>query len=122
MPDEMKKFLFFWCIFHLIGYVSFLVGITPHFDNGEDSSGINYIITPEYIPTAYDNSLQVEEYMEEYNFYPFHRFVEKNSYQVPIFVGVWGYYGHYEFLVYVVLPLLIYLLMIFYRRFIADKK
>lgn len=60
---------------------------------------------------------------EEENFYPFHEFIEESwggGYEYCKFVGVFGYYGNYEYLLYVVLPLFIFLAVWVYRTFISP--
>lgn len=112
----LKKFLFFWVIFHSIGYISFLAGITPSFKRDRENMQKEiYLITPEYNTYTREN--------EEDHFYPFHSFTESsylgNTVKVK-FVGLWGYYGHYEYLVYVIIPFVIFLLYKFYNRFIKS--
>lgn len=137
-----KKIIFFWCIFHFVGYLSFLTAFTPSIDNTgikaeqviNSSTGKteymhflkgkeDFILTPHYNEYDYsskDNSLD-KFFSEKMYFYPFHSFVYGRGSSVSGFVGLWGYYGHHEFMFYIVLPLTIFLLTVFYKKYIANS-
>ena len=62
---------------------------------------------------------------EKDNFYPFHSF--KYNYYISGrstsgFVGLWGYYGNYEFFVYIIIPMLIFGLTILYKKIFNTNK
>lgn len=131
-----NKLLFFWLVFHLVAYLSFKLKITPSFEetvNGEKT--VNYILTPEYSSKVYlsTNILGVTtkmenmmfpscencSYNESDNFYPFHKFTYSvfNQYDsVNGFVGIFGYYGDYEFLLYFIIPLVLLILSKIYKK------
>lgn len=110
LSKNAKKLLFFWIIFHSIGYASYLWDIHPSFKYEKETAVYtNYLLTPE-----------MNAETEKENFYPFHKFTT-NHYTSHVhgkFVGVYGYYGNYEYFVYVVLPLLSILIVWVYREFI----
>jgi hypothetical protein len=135
-----KKVIFFWSLFHLIGYVSFLTGLTPSFESEKANGDVNrsYILTPEYSDqvihsTDINGHFELKknmmfpncwecQYNEKDNFWPFHKFTY-SVYQNNVtsgFVGIWGYYGHYEFLFYMGLPFLFLICIWMYRKFIKD--
>lgn len=134
----VKKIIFFWVLFNLIGYLSFLIGFTPSIESKDQNGNVtrNYLITPKYSnqvihDTDINGHSEVKRnmmfpdcsncnYIEKNNFYPFHSFtysVYRNN-TTKGFVGIWGYYGHYEFLFYMILPLLILGLRLVYNKFI----
>lgn len=125
----VKKIAFFWILFHLIGYASFLTGITPKITmehSGDDyyAYGKKYIflITPDYDKFNTCSNWELKHKSDE--FWPFHKwsygcgFGYKRS-GTTGFPGLWGYYSHDEFLFYVVLPLLIFGLIFLYRKFLT---
>ncbi len=137
ITKKTKKFIFFWSIFHLLGYTFFLTGFSPSIDSHNSEKVItsynnssyyrttdrkDYLFIPNY---RYKNDLFPScsncEYSEDENFWPFHRFTYSTragaSYNKG-FVGIWGYYGHYEFLFYMVLPFLILSLTWVYQKHI----
>lgn len=71
-------------------------------------------------------------FMESEYFYPFHKFnfefendvdqdywtLNYTKYTTKIFIGIFGFYDHTEFFFYVILPFLIFVLSIVYKRFI----
>ena len=130
LSKNLKKFLFFWIIFHTIAYSCYLFEIQPKSESEtvvkNDVLGINlitkhthYYLVPPSSP--YDYLLSTLPNEKE-NFYPFHKFVNEswgNGYEYCEFVGVFGYYGNYEYLVYVILPLLTLGMVWVYRKFIA---
>lgn len=127
----MKKIIFFWSIFHLFGYMTFVVGLNPSIKGNEYSSNgyEHFLFTPKYGCENCADGLKLNpdcyncETGERQNFWPFHKFtygVREGSWVTGGFVGVWGYYGHYEFLFYMVLPFLVILLVWLYRRFIKE--
>jgi hypothetical protein len=140
ISKTFKKVIFFWTIFHLIGYLSYLTEINPSFksenshlitgyanDFYEYDNSEHFIFTPKYLEGYSEEKLYPNcyncNYGEKENFWPFHKFIYTVNYGstwVKGFVGVWGYYGHYEFLFYIVLPSLIFLLIWVYRRFVKD--
>lgn len=118
-----RKIIFFWLTFHLIAFISFKLQWTPSFENREGSlTTTDYLLTPKY---DYYGRLEGSHncfdcnYKEDSHFYPFHKFTYgwgTYHYQSKGFVGIFGYYGNNEFIVYVVIPLLIYLLTLLYRK------
>jgi hypothetical protein len=135
-----KKAMFFWTLFHLIGYSSFLTGITPSIELKKSNGDVNrsFIITPEYSNQVIQSTDMFGhselmknmmfpdcsncEYNEQDNFWPFHDFTYGvyNGSETRGFVGIWGYYGHSEFLFYMCLPLLILICIWIYRKFINN--
>ena len=126
ISKTMKKVLFFWSIFHLFGYMTFVVGLTPSIKAKTYSHNYEiFLFTPEYTnnlgylticPSCYNDG-----YGEKENFWPFHKFIYSfyNDSERE-FIGIWGYYGHYEFLFYMVLPFLVLCLIWVYRRYIKE--
>jgi len=122
---KQQKFLFFWVIFNTIGYVSYLIDLHPKYTNTLRGEGIvisekYYLLTPDeiYCPLCDTN------YSPAANFYPFHSFTFKiyyRSYVYDGFIGLWGYYDHKEYIVYVIIPLLILLLIYIYRRLFPQN-
>ncbi len=139
----LKKFAFFWLIFHLIAFISFKLQWTPSIKIEQNKATItHYILTPKYekyelvitdfnkITTRKENMMFPDctscPYFEANNFYPFHKFtyyinngyysVQDEYHEQKGFVGIFGYYGNNEFIVYVVIPLLIYLLTLLYKK------
>lgn len=107
-----RKFLFFWVVFNSIGYFSFLADIHPSIEvkYGKNAVYTNYLLTPD-----------CTKYEEQEHFYPFHDYFNSGYIGTSVFgsfVGIYGYYGHYEFLLYVVVPLLCIFLVWFYRKYV----
>jgi hypothetical protein len=114
LSKKLKKFLFFWSIFHTCAYLTFLLAITPSFKTNEYSnhSFEYYFFTPKYESSNHYDKFGAQEMFpdcggcehgEEENFWPFHKFTNGFSKGASIseyFVGIWGFYGHYEFFVY----------------------
>ena len=115
LSKTSKQLLFFWIVFHSIGYLSFLTNFTPVIKS-EDRGYYDrsYILTPDY-NGHYD--------IEKEHFYPFHKF-KGSSYTYnrvySEFVGVYGYYGHYEYIVYVLFPLFVIGLSWIYKNIIIK--
>ena len=128
-----RKFIFFYLVFNLIAYSVFLLKFHPKIENIE-KDGLNittiydYVLIPDYdvLQRCSDCELKESE-----NFYPFHDFsfsfgsggydsYSHNYYRNSTkgFVGIFGFYGHTEFVFYVIIPFLIYGLTIVYRKFI----
>jgi hypothetical protein len=105
MSKNFKKAIFLWVIFNSIGYLSYLFDIHPYFKiaRGNYSHFKNYILTP------------VTNLEAEY-FFPFHSFMDV-EYDYG-FKGIYGYYGNYEFFVYVIIPLIIIGSIWFYRKYV----
>ncbi len=133
LSKKFKKFLLFWSIFHICAYLTFILAITPSFKTDENSFEY-FLFTPQYSEEeAHTTDINgrtetIKNYMfessspyiEKENFWPFHNFIfEIYGENVNGFVGIWGFYGHYEFFVYMIIPFLILLLSRIYRRFIS---
>ena len=133
----MKKILFFWTLFHLIGYSSYLTEINPKIDI--DKTHYNqfmqrnyneifrvYLITPKYESYGESICCNSQSYSESENFWPIHKFTYgyyggSGQYDaVEGFIGIFGYYGHSEFMFYVLLPYLILGLIWIYKRFVKN--
>lgn len=122
---KLQKFLFFWVIFNTIGYVSYLINWHPKYTNTLRGEGIviseeYYLITPDeiYCPLCDTN------YSPEANFYPFHSFTFKINYRSYIsdgFIGIWGYYDHQEYIIYVILPIIILILIYLYKKLFSKN-
>lgn len=135
-----KKLIFFWLIFHSIAFFSFKFQWTPSFTREEGNNIItNYLLTPKYsedifyitsnrVTTKIENNMFPRcyncNYNETDNFYPFHKF----TYNVNLgynsekgFVGIFGFYGNNEFIVYVVIPLIFGLLTLLYRKLFKNN-
>ncbi len=139
LSKNFKKILFFWTVFHVFGYVSYLTGLTPSIEKDHSkfiTVGYNgeryykgdvvkdFIFTPEYDERYEEERLFPDcsncEYGEKENFWPFHKFtyIVQQGYSTKSgLVGIWGYYGHYEFLFYVVFPFTIILLSFIYQKY-----
>lgn len=132
LSKTMKKILFFWSVFHILGYLTFITGLTPSIKYDEETpEQYEYFLftpkygTPEYIEEDYEEKIFPTcsscNYGEKENFWPFHKFtfsVYGGGETQSGFVGIWGYYGHYEFLFYFVLPYLVLCLMWLYKKLI----
>lgn len=122
---RQQKFLFFWIIFNTIGYVSYLTNWHPMYTNTLRGEGIviyeeYYLVTPDYIPCP----LCDVNYSPASHFYPFHSFsykTYKGSYIYNGFIGLWGYYDHQEYIIYVILPLVILLLIYIYKKIFPQN-
>lgn len=138
-----RKFIFFYLVINLIAYTTFLLKFHPKIENEEKDTYYSeynksynktfttiydYVLIPDYeiLQRCSDCELKESE-----NFYPFHKFsfafgsggydsyshdYYKNS--TKGFVGVFGFYGHTEFFFYVIVPILIYLLSIIYKKYV----
>ena len=136
-----RKFIFFYLVINLIAYTTFLLKFHPKIENEEKDTYYSeynksynktfttiydYILIPDYdvLQRCSDCELKESE-----NFYPFHKFsfafgsggydsyshdYYRNS--TKGFVGIFGFYGHTEFFFYVIVPILIYLLSIIYKK------
>lgn len=118
LSKNFRKFLFFWVIFHTVGYASYLLDFHPSIKS-ESGYGIDtsYILTPE--PHTYGS----DHRDDESGFYPFHDFTEKSwmgSYTYTSFLGIYGYYGTSEYALYVISPLFIIVLIWVYRKYISP--
>lgn len=131
-----NKLIFFWLIFHVVAYLSFKLKITPSFKETVGSEKhVNYILTPQYsnreylstdilgITTKMKNMMfpncESCPYNESDNFYPFHDFTYSvvNQYDsAKGFVGIFGYYGDSEFLLYFIIPVVFLILSFFYKK------
>lgn len=119
----LKNFAFFWLIFHLIAFMSYKLQWSPSFDKKQGSlTTIDYLLIPKY---DYNDKIEGSQncfdcnYQEDNHFYPFHRFTYSWGtyyYQNSGFVGIFGYYGNSEFIVYVIIPLLIFLIILLYKK------
>lgn len=128
-----RKFIFFYLVFNLIAYTTFLLKFHPKIENIE-KDGLNitkiydYIFIPDYYVLERCSDCELKE---SENFYPFHKFsfsfgssgydnYYHNYYRDSTegFVGIFGFYGHTEFVFYVIIPFLIYGLTIVYRKFV----
>jgi hypothetical protein len=128
-----RKFIFFYLVFNLIAYSVFLLKFHPKIDNIE-KDGLNitkiydYIFIPDYYVLERCSNCELKE---SENFYPFHEFSFSfgsggydsyfhNYYRNSTkgFVGIFGFYGHTEFFFYVIVPILIYLLSIIYKKYV----
>ena len=128
-----RKFIFFYLVFNLIAYSVFLLKFHPKIDNIE-KDGLNitkiydYIFIPDYYVLERCSNCELKE---SENFYPFHDFSFSfgsggydsyfhNYYRNSTkgFVGIFGFYGHTEFFFYVIVPILIYLLSIIYKKYV----
>lgn len=136
ISNTFKKIIFFWSLFHLTGYLSFLTSFTPSIESISQNGDINrsFILTPEYSDkiihsTDINGHTEIKKNMmfpncsdcksnEKENFWPFHKFTYGvygyNS--TSGFVGIWGYYGHYEFLFYIVFPFFIFISYALYKK------
>lgn len=126
---KFKRIIFFWSAFHILGYFFYLTGFNPSIQTEE----IDYINNDKIY---YSNYIFNNPYDEGSYFWPFHKFIKDYDvdYDAPIteyteylrannkyrtgFLGVYGYYGHHEFLLYMVLPFLIFGLAWFYKKYI----
>ena len=138
-----RKFIFFYIILNLIAYSTFLLKFHPKIENKEKDTYYSeyrksynrtfttiydYMLIPDYdvLQRCSDCELKESE-----NFYPFHKFSfafgsggydgYSNDYyrnSTKGFVGVFGFYGHTEFFFYVIVPILIYLLSIIYKKYV----
>ena len=138
-----RKFIFFYLVINLIAYTTFLLKFHPKIENEEKETYYSeynksynktfttiydYILIPDYdvLQRCSDCELKESE-----NFYPFHKFsfafgsggydsyshdYYRNS--TKGFVGIFGFYGHTEFFFYVIVPILIYLLSIIYKKYV----
>jgi len=136
-----RKFIFFYLVINLIAYTTFLLKFHPKIENEEKETYYSeynksynktfttiydYVLIPDYeiLQRCSDCELKESE-----NFYPFHKFsfafgsggydsyshdYYRNS--TKGFVGIFGFYGHTEFFFYVIVPILIYLLSIIYKK------
>ena len=136
-----RKFIFFYLVINLIAYTIFLLKFHPKIENEEKDTYYSeynksynktfttiydYVLIPDYeiLQRCSDCELKESE-----NFYPFHKFsfafgsggydsyshdYYRNS--TKGFVGIFGFYGHTEFFFYVIVPILIYLLSIIYKK------
>lgn len=137
-----KKIAFFWFVIHLAAYLSFKLQWTPSFKHTEGKATIiNYVLTPKYTDETYTindyskgiittkkNMMFLDckkcTYTESDNFYPFHKFTYwwGGSYSpVKGFVGIFGYYGNDEFIVYFIIPLTLWILTLLYRKLFINK-
>jgi len=128
-----KKIAFFWFIIHLAAYLSFKLQWTPSFKHTEGKvTTINYILTPKYESYRNGGYVMVDRfkcyncdgYSENLNFYPLHRFTY--GWGTPYertkgFVGIFGYYGNDEFIVYFIIPLALWILTLLYRKLFINK-
>ena len=138
-----RKFIFFYLVINLIAYTTFLLKFHPKIENEEKDTYYSeynksynktfttiydYILIPDYdvLQRCSDCELKESE-----NFYPFHDFsfsfgsggydsYSHNYYRNDTkgFVGIFGFYGHTEFFFYVIVPILIYLLSIIYKKYV----
>ena len=138
-----RKFIFFYLVINLIAYTTFLLKFHPKIENEEKDTYYSeynksynktfttiydYILIPDYdvLQRCSDCELKESE-----NFYPFHKFsfafgsggydsYFHNYYRNSTkgFVGIFGFYGHTEFFFYVIVPILIYLLSIIYKKYV----
>ena len=138
-----RKFIFFYLVINLIAYTTFLLKFHPKIENEEKETYYSeynksynktfttiydYVLIPDYeiLQRCSDCELKESE-----NFYPFHKFsfafgsggydsyshdYYRNS--TKGFVGIFGFYGHTEFFFYVIVPILIYLLSIIYKKYV----
>ena len=136
-----RKFIFFYLVINLIAYTTFLLKFHQKIENEEKDTYYSeynksynktfttiydYVLIPDYeiLQRCSDCELKESE-----NFYPFHKFsfafgsggydsyshdYYRNS--TKGFVGIFGFYGHTEFFFYVIVPILIYLLSIIYKK------
>lgn len=112
---RLKKFLFFWIIFHSLGYLSFLLDFHPSIIK-DDSHSVYYVLT------APEHRYGTDNITDESGFYPFLDFTELSygdGYTYFTFLGIYGCYGTSEYLFYVVLPLSVIGLVWIYRKYIA---
>ena len=138
-----RKFIFFYLVINLIAYTTFLLKFHPKIENEEKETYYSeynksynktfttiydYVLIPDYeiLQRCSDCELKESE-----NFYPFHKFsfafgsggydsYFHNYYRNSTkgFVGIFGLYGHTEFFFYVIVPILIYLLSIIYKKYV----
>ena len=136
-----RKFIFFYLVINLIAYTIFLLKFHPKIENEEKDTYYSeynksynktfttiydYVLIPDYeiLQRCSDCELKESE-----KFYPFHKFsfafgsggydsyshdYYRNS--TKGFVGIFGFYGHTEFFFYVIVPILIYLLSVIYKK------
>ena len=139
----MKKFIFFYLVFNLVAYLTFLTKFHPKLESDEKESyysefdksnndiftkTYNYVLIPDYdvVERCSDCKLKESE-----NFYPFHKFsfaFKKSGYNnytqsynihnTKGFIGVFGFYGHTEFVFYVIIPFLIFGLSVVYKKYV----
>lgn len=135
LSKNLKKALFFWTVFNLIGYSCYLFDLSPSKEStsknrfGGHVTRVDYFLVPKYErPDYYGKEALFPDcdncnYGEKENFWPFHKF----TYSVALGsvlnetvgrVGFFGYYGHYEFLVYVIIPFITLLLYYIYKKFL----
>lgn len=135
LSKTFKKVLFFWTIFHLIGYTCYLFKIAPvssglmySQDDNNFVKNVKYYLVPRYVGDNNDSELDVfytgfgASHMTEIeNFYPFHKFTYSwGGYNgnIKVTLGIFGYYGTSEFLVYVVVPYFVLFFAYVYKKFI----
>ena len=139
----LRKLIFFYLVLNLFAYSVFLLKFHPKIESEEKDSfyneynqsttkiftqNYNYILIPDYdvLQRCSDCDLKESE-----NFYPFHKFsfafgtvgydnYNHNYYRNSTkgFVGIVGFYGHTEFVFYVIIPFLIFVLSLVYRKYI----
>lgn len=132
LTNVQRKFIFFYLIFNLIGYLSFLLDLHPKIaeDYNEKSFSTIYLITPKkghsqhfwpfhsfYKTFGYEGDEGGQyKIKQEYNSYTnsfTNTVVEQTKYFE--FFGLWGYYDHKEFIVYVILTFIGLVFYVFYK-------
>lgn len=123
---RQKQFIFFYLVYNLIGYLSFLFDFTPFISTksslylGLPHTSNYYIITPDMA-----NVKDCSNYTTPSGFYPFHEYTFSCIYyglkSNSTFVGLWGFYDHTEFAVYVLLPLFAFALYLLYKKLVVGE-
>ena len=139
----LRKFIFFYLIINLIAYSIFLLKFHPENESDEKENFYNdysksytdiftkthsYILIPNYDIVERCSNCNLKE---SENFYPFHKFnfeFESGGYNnysnrmnrhiTKGFVGIFGFYGHTEFVFYVIIPFLIFGLVKIYKKYV----
>lgn len=135
----LKKFIFFYVVANFFAYGVFLLKFNPQIENDDkrdyQSEYVNsitltkshyFILIPDYDVIKVCQNCKLKE---SENFYPFHKFTfnfghsnyyngTSYHYNTKGFVGIFGFYGHTEFVFYIILPIVIYILSMIYKRYI----
>lgn len=139
----LRKLIFFYLVFNLFAYTVFLLKFHPKIESEEKDSYYNeynksntkfftqnydYILIPDYDVLQRCSDCK---FNESENFYPFHKFnfafgsggydnYSNNYYRNSTkgFLGILGFYGHTEFVFYVIIPFLIFGLIKIYKKYV----
>lgn len=111
--------------------------LTPKYSDGTRTVTLNNGVR-KVIENAMFPNCESCDFIESENFYPFHEFnysIYRTKYNynrytgqregqqeaTKGFVGIFGYYGNNEYIVYVIIPVIVWLLLLLYKKLFKNN-